>query len=176
MSKRPKIDNKAAWKEIEKAGLLAVEIKTGAEDQSAWYSLPGNHRNVEIRDGQFQPTIDVTVHHKNGKRESRKKTGSQVYSRDPDKAREAAEQEAQEMAELVRRKGVPVIMDTIAAEKARRSHYYVPSIELPSFEPSDSDVAKDVLLMIGVCLFACILLSGVLYLMSINPLNPLGLP
>ena len=111
-----KNNNAAVWKKLEEDGLAniqAVEIETSTQDKGQWFpSRFFGGRNEYVRDEQYHPVIDVTVHGKNGKKEHRQKVNPESYYADPKEARRIANEEAQGMWKRAKEKGVPVIMRT----------------------------------------------------------------
>jgi hypothetical protein len=140
--------------------VMAVEIQASAEDSAAWYNPLEGGRNIQHRDHAYQPAVDVTIHHRDGTRQSRRQYVGEPHINRKAEAQAAAEKRALELAAHARSKGVQVI-GNVAGNSKRRSQ----PVNTPSAE--DRAVEKIIPWIIPVFLVTCSL--GGLWLYNILP-------
>lgn len=135
--------------------VMAVEIQASAEDKAAWYSPSGGGPNVQHRDHDYQPFVDVTIHNTDGTRQHRREYGGGKYINRKAEAQAAAEKRGRELAGAARRKGVQVI-GNVSGHSKRASQPINTSAE-------DRAVEKIIPWIIPVFLVACSLGGLLLY-------------
>lgn len=144
--------------------IMAVEVQASAQDSEFVHSPPyiGSH-NVIVRDNAFHPIVDVTIHHTDGTRQSRRAVSEEYYHHDQKKALRVAEQAALDVAKIASQKGLPVIMDT-AADRASREAYQPVFVQPPNTQAKEN--RKSTLLMLLVFMALCFMAVGIIFMLE----------